>query len=281
MKIIDAHVHVYPPEFERDRDKIAARDRWFDILSSSKVNKWGTADELVAKMDDYGIESAFVTSFAFRDQGMCREVNDYVLDAARRWPGRIRPLAVVSPLRPGMEEEAARCAEAGAVGIGELFPDGQQFDMTDSRQMWRLVGTCRERGLFILFHTAEQAGHQYSGKGSNGAEDAAKFCMNHPDVRTVFAHFGGGLWTFEAMPEMKRALANTWYDTAAWPWLYNAKVLDAIFAIGAGDKILFGSDWPILELPRYQKLVGQTHLTEEQKEQFFSANAERLLNIGC
>ena len=32
------------------------------------------------------------------------------------------PMAVVYPLDPGMEKEIQRCHEAGAVGVGELFP---------------------------------------------------------------------------------------------------------------------------------------------------------------
>ncbi len=276
MKIIDAHVHIYPPEVERDREKIAAREPWFDLLSHSKVQKWGTAEELIDTMDKNSIESAFVTSFAFRDQGLCRMVNDYVLDSAHRYPGRISPLVVVSPSHAGAEEEIARCADAGAIGVGELFPDGQNFDISDIRQTWRLAGTCCEHGLFIMFHSAEQAGHKYPGKGSTGADKAAAFCINHPEVKVIFAHFGGGLWAFEAMPEMKLALSNVYYDTAALPWLYGCEVIDAIFAIGAGHKLLFGSDWPILEFPRYQKLFAKTKLNEEQRTALLYENAKKL-----
>jgi predicted TIM-barrel fold metal-dependent hydrolase len=277
MKIIDAHVHIYPPEFQSDRDRIAESEPWFAELTSSKVHKWGTAEELIAGMDEFGIDSAFVTSFAFNDIGLCRAANDYVLDAAKRWPERIHPLAVV-PLCRGMIEEIARCADAGAVGIGELFPDGQGFDITNESETRPLVQACRERDLFIMFHTAEQIGHRYAGKGSTGAREAAAFCVSHPEIKTVFAHFGGGLWAFEPMPEMELTLKDAYYDTAAWPWLYGAHVLDAACAAGAEDKILFGSDWPILSFPRYEKLFAGTGLSEEQKEKILFKNAEKLLN---
>ncbi|MDO5563284.1 MAG: amidohydrolase family protein [Synergistaceae bacterium] len=279
MKVIDAHVHIYPPEFDSDRDKIAADEPWFAALTSSKCHKWGTAEELIASMDANGVERAFATSFAFRDQGLCRAANDYVLDAAKKFPGRILPLAVVSPMRRGAAEEIARCADAGAVGVGELFPNGQNLDITDAAQTWRLVAACDERGLFILFHTAEQAGHQYAGKGSVGAREAAKFCVNHPEARVVFAHFGGGLWAFESMPDMKLYLSNAYYDTAAMPWLYSSDVLRAVFANGAGGKLLFGSDWPILDFPRYEKLIDAAGLTEAQKTALLCGNADKLLAV--
>lgn len=278
MSITDGHVHIQPPHIEENWEKIAAREHWFDTLVRSKINKWGRADELILRMDEAGVEKALVTSFAFNDQGLCRDVNDYVLDAAKRYPGRILPLAVVSPLAPGAEAEIARCAALGAVGVGELFPDGQGFELADETQTCGLVRACSEAGLFIMFHTAEQVGHSYPGKGRAGAEQAARFCMNHPDARVVFAHFGGGLWAYEAMPEMGRSLANAWYDTAAWPWLYRPEIIDAIFAAGAGHKIIYGSDWPILTYPRYERLIERCKITEEQKTMLFSANAERLLH---
>lgn len=280
MEIIDGHVHIYPPDIEKNWLKIAERERWFDTLARSKVNKWGTAEQLIRHMDSTGTEKALVTGFAFYDQGLCREINDYVLDAAHRYQGRIEPMAVVSPTRPGAEAELERCAAAGSVGIGELFPDGQGFDISDARQTRRLAGACAEAGLFLMLHTAEQVGHDYPGKGSAGTEEAANFCLNHPEVKTIFAHFGGGLWAYEAMPEMRRALANAYYDTAAWPWLYGAEVMDAIFAIGAGHKILYGSDWPILEYPRYEKLLAKSAISEEQKASLLYVNAERLLSRG-
>ena len=279
MKIIDSHVHVYPEFLKKERDRIAAREPWFELLTSSKVQKWGTAEELVAAMDEAGIESSLVTTFAFRDQGLCREMNDYVLDAARRYPGRILPLAVVSPARPGALEEAARAFDAGALGLGELFPDGQGFDLASPAPLRDLCTLCEARGKFMLFHTAEQAGHQYAGKGAYGAREAAAFCRNFPMTRVVFAHFGGGLWAFEAMPEMRLLLQNARYDTAAWPWLYGPEILDAISAIGAGDKIFFGSDWPILGFQRYEKLAAQTKLSDAEKEKLFGGNVREFLGI--
>lgn len=278
MKRIDAHVHIYPPEIERERKKISEKEPWFEVMINSKVHKWGTAESLISHMDQQGIESSLVTGFAFQDQGLCRIMNDYVLDSAKKYRGRILPLAVVSPCTKGATEEIQRCAELGAVGLGELFPDGQDLDISDSGQTWHMVGTCMEAGMFILFHTAEQVGHQYGGKGYTGPEEAAAFCMNHPQIKVVFAHFGGGLWAYESMPEMRLALSNAYYDTAAWPWLYNHKVIEGIFAAGAGSKILFGSDWPILEYPRYEKLISRTGLSLEQKEMLLYNNVCKLLS---
>jgi Amidohydrolase. len=117
-------------------------------------------------------------------------MNDYVLDSARRYRGRIIPLAVVSPCAKGATEEIVRCAQLGAVGLGELFPDGQHLDISDPGRHGAWSGHAWKPDVYT-FHTAEQVGHQYTARVTR-AEDASAFCMNHPQIKVVFAHFGGG-----------------------------------------------------------------------------------------
>lgn len=76
-------MHIYPPEIERERKKISEKEPWFEGMINSRVHKWGTAESLISHMDLHGIKSSLVTGFAFQDQGLCRLMNDYVLDSAR------------------------------------------------------------------------------------------------------------------------------------------------------------------------------------------------------
>ena len=80
------------------------------------------------------------------------------------------------------------------------------------------------------------------------------------------------------MPEMKRALSNAWYDTAAFPWLYSPNVFLAIESACISEKFLYGSDFPVLSYPRYSKLWEQAGLKGENLEKILSGNAERLLH---
>lgn len=275
--IIDSHVHIYPPEVVRDAESIGEREPYFRKLTSSPVHRWGTAEDLLARMEADGVDQSWACGFAFADLGLCRLCNDYVLEAAERSGGRLRPLAVVPPLARGAMGEIERAASRGAIGVGELFPQGQGFDLTDPRQTWRLAGVCHEGGLFALVHTAEPVGHDYPGKGDVGPREAAAFCEHHPETPVVFAHFGGGLWLYEQMPEMRRTLSNAWYDTAAAPFLYRPGVFDALFASGVGDKLLYGSDFPLLGLPRYRRLLEDSRLGEEDRARLLGGNAQRLL----
>jgi predicted TIM-barrel fold metal-dependent hydrolase len=275
--IVDTHVHLYPPEVIRDADRITEREPYFRLLSGNRVHRWATAEDLIARMDREGIDQAWAFPFAFVDPGLCREGNDYLIDAARRYPGRIRPFAVVNPLASGAEEEIRRCADAGCLGVGELFPEGQGFDVDDSRQTWRLAGACHETGSILLVHTAEPVGHDYPGKGGVGPREAATFCLNHPEVRVVWAHFGGGLFLYEAMPEMRIVLKNARYDCAAAPFLYGPEIFSAALSV-VPEKIFFGSDYPILGFPRYGRLLEGAALAPGRLEAVLSGNANRFID---
>ncbi len=275
--ILDVHVHIYPEELRRDQEIISKKEPHFDLLTHNRVHKWGTADELIAKMDETGVDQSWIFGFAFRDPGLCRVCNDAVIDAVRRYPGRLKGFASVSPMTRGFTAEIERCADAGLIGVGELFPQGQNFALDDVRQTWRLAAVLEDRGLLLNVHTAEPVGHDYAGKGTVGPKEAAGFCVNHPGVKVIFAHFGGGLWLYETMPEMKQYLKNAYYDTAAWPFLYGANVLAAAKAAGVLPKMLYGTDWPILDRSRFLTRLDTCGLDDAETAALTGGSAMRLL----
>ncbi|MDR1875922.1 MAG: amidohydrolase family protein [Synergistaceae bacterium] len=277
MDHIDFHIHLYPPEIVRDAEKISESEPYFDALTHNSVHKWGTIDDLLPRMERDGVERAVVGGFAFRDMGLCRFCNDYIIDCVKRYPEKLDGMCLVPPLARGFDGEILRCAEAGLIGAGEFFPEGQGIDIADASQTWRLAGVLQEANLCVQWHTAEPVGHSYAGKGSVGPREAALFCMHHPEVRVIFAHLGGGLWLYELMPEMKLYLSNAYYDLAALPWLYEPAILKSIEATGVADKFLMGTDFPILDSLRYKKAIEMSGISRETIEKINRANAISLL----
>lgn len=275
--VVDTHVHVFPPIIRDNWKEIAASEDYFSTLVHSPAHKYATAEETLAAMADDHVDQSWICGFAFSDIELCRICNDYVLEAAAASNGRLRAMIVVPPLARGMEEEIGRCAKLGAIGVGELFPDGQNFFLDDSRETWRLAGACHENGLFLSLHCAEPVGRLYPGKGKIGPVEAYALAVTHPELRIVLAHWGGGLFMYEMMPDAREDLRNVWYDTAAAPYLYSCEIYDSAIAAGVADKILYGSDFPLLRLPRYQKMIDRCHLSKTQKEALFYKNSEDLL----
>lgn len=277
MKTVDFHIHLYPPEIIQDAESLSEHEPYFDALTHNRVHKWATLEDLLARMDRDGVERAVVGGFAFRDLGLCRVCNDYIIEGVKKHPDNLSGLCLVPPLARGAEEEILRCAEAGLVGVGELFPEGQNIDISDRDQTWRLAGVLHEANLCVLWHTAEPVGHAYVGKGNVGPKEAAAFCMNHPEVKTVFGHLGGGVWLYELMPEMRLYLSNARYDLAALPWLYEPAVLKTIESAGVAHKFLMGTDFPILDSSRYEKMFVASGIGAQTAERIARTNALEFL----
>jgi predicted TIM-barrel fold metal-dependent hydrolase len=80
------------------------------------------------------------------------------------------------------------------------------------------------------------------------------------------------------MKEVSAELANVYYDTAASIFLYGHKVYNVVKTLGLTDKILFGSDYPLLAPHRYLADIEKSDLSQEEKDAILGGNAEKLLS---
>lgn len=278
--VIDTHVHIISPELRREVQSHIQRDDFLAQICSSPVHKFASVEDLLAEMDRSGVAKAAVCSFPFSDEGICREINDYLLEAARSHPGRLLPMVAVDPRQRWMEREIARCHDAGAVGVGELFPWGQKFDLVGNDAS-RLASYCCERGFPLLLHVNEPVGHDYAGKGTVSVIEAADFALSHPQLQIVYAHWGGGLLFYELMPELKRGLKHVFYDTAAGPFLYHSGIYRVAREIGLLHKILLGTDYPLISPHRYLQELAASGLNPAEQKLIRGENARRLFSNLC
>jgi predicted TIM-barrel fold metal-dependent hydrolase len=279
--IIDFHTHVFPPEIKKDRDKYIERDPCFAILYSDPEAKIATADELIASMDEAKIDISVIANIGWTTHELCVETNDYIIDSVSRYPRRLIGFAAVQPQSPeGAVAEIERCAKAGLKGIGEMRADIQLFDLSDEFMMAPLVEALRKHKLILLTHASEPVGHSYPGKGGITPDILYPFIASFPDLTIVCAHWGGGLPFYALMPEVKKAMANVFFDTAASPLLYTPQVYNQVIQLVGAERILFGSDYPLLAQGRLLKEVKALALPEETESLIFSGNARRLLGIG-
>ncbi len=274
---IDFHVHITSPEAIKAIERYKEQDAYFNLLNASPKSKFATAEDVIEHLDANGMDRAVVFGFAFRDQGLCVETNSYVLESIKKYPNRLIGFACVNPTQKGMESELDRCLAGGIVGVGELMSEGQGYHIDDPKQMKDLTGYCHERNLPLLIHTNESLGHYYPGKTKTSINQAYSFAKNNPDLTIIFAHWGGGLCFYELMPELRKVLKNVYYDTAASPFLYTNKVYETVKTIGILDKVLFGSDYPLLPIERYIKEIGETNLTGDEKGKILGGNAQKIL----
>jgi predicted TIM-barrel fold metal-dependent hydrolase len=255
----------------------AGKEPYFSLLSYGAKNKFAGAPDVVEALDAAGFDAAVVFGFAFTDIGLCRYVNDYVIESVKQYPGRLIGFAVAPPCCAGFEYEIERCRNAGLRGVGELFPEGQGFDIGNARQTAAMAAVCTEFNLPVLIHANEPVGHDYPGKSKTGIALMEKFITHNAGLKIVLAHWGGGLLFYEAMPEMRQKCRNVYYDTAATPLLYEPGIFRVASALGLTEKILFGSDFPLLPHARYIDAISGSGIDPAEQELILGGNALRLL----
>ena len=278
--IIDFHTHIFPPSFRERREECIRRDRTFADLFSSPRSLLSTADELVAAMDGAMVDAAVAMGVGWTDRGVAAEANDYIIQSVKRFPTRLVGFCSVSPAW-GEDAilEVERCARERIKGIGELHPDTQGFGVGGREVMAPLMEAARRLGLIVLTHSSEPVGHAYPGKGQTTPDKLYAFIRNFPGNAIVCAHWGGGLPFYSLMPEVAEASSNVYYDTAASPLLYKADIFSTTKGLVGSDRVLFGTDFPLITHPRLLRQVREAPITDEARANILGLNAQALLGI--
>jgi len=277
---VDFHTHVFPPFLREHREEYLRQDRTFRELYSDPRARMVTAEDLVAALDEAEMDAAVVVGIGWTDRELAARVNDYLLDSATRFPGRIFPFCGLNPVwGEAVVREMERCAKNGARGVGELHPDTQGFDIANVDVMSPLMEEARKSAMLVMVHASEPVGHLYPGKGTVTSEILLEFIRRFPQNSIICAHWGGGLPFYALMPEVAKALENVYFDCAASPFLYEPKVFHVALDLMGPERILFGTDYPLIDHKRLLAQVKEASLPQEAEAAILGGNAVRLLGL--
>lgn len=277
--VIDFHTHIVPPRVKQNRLDYAHADAGFAAIFSDPKAKIATADDLMAAMERDGIDVAVALNYGWRTQTLCVEINDYILESIARFPKRLVGFCTVAlDAGDAALKELGRCVGGGVKGVGEIRPD--LLPAARAIEAIRPIAEfCVRNDLILLTHTSEPVGHQYAGKGSATPDLIYSLVTAFPDLHLVCAHWGGGLPFYALMPEVKDALKNVYFDTAASPFLYRPEIYRQASGLVGEGKVLFGSDYPLIPQRRYLKEIGAQGLPAGTKERILWRNAAGLLGM--
>lgn len=239
-----------------------------------------SASELVAEMDRCGVDRAVVCGFAWNSFDLYVETNSYIADAVSRFPDRLVGFANVPPLDSRAAAELERCLALGFSGIGELKGAGQGFELDDVEGLRPLTEIAMAHNIPLLIHMSEPVGRFYPGKGGSSPRRGFNFAAANPGLRIIFAHWGGGLPFYELMPDVKRALTSVWYDCSASPFLYQPEIYRIVTEAIGPEKILFGSDYPLISPERYMNELAHARLEDSDRTAILGGNAAALLGLA-
>lgn len=249
--IIDVHTHIFPPEVIADRGRFLDGEPAFAAIYADPQAPMVDGPGLVRAMDADGVDVSWAMGFPWVKRENARLHNDYLAQAVAGSAGRLRGMACVRPPADWAMAEAERALAAGLHGLGELaFYDSD----LDNQSLNPLCALCAEAGKPLLLHTNEPVGHIYPGKAPMTLAALYRLVKDNPRTKLVLAHMAGGLFFYALLKkEVGAVLANVWLDTAASPFLYKPRAYGLAIELLGADKLLYGSDYPLLRLPRYKK----------------------------
>lgn len=278
--IIDFHAHIFPPKVRKNRDAYFEGEPAFRLLYQSPKARLIGAEDIIRAMDQEGVDVAVVFGFPWKNLITAVRHNDYVMEAVARYPDRLKGFCCLDPCHPQAVSEVERCLGGGLAGVGELafYQSGIVCEIRDS--MAPVMAICRERGLPVLIHTNEPVGHAYPGKTENTLAEIYEFIKRFQMNKIVLAHWGGGIFFYGLLKkEVKEVLRNVWFDTAASPFLYDPAVYRHAIDIMGREKILFGSDYPLIQPARYFKDLRSAGLSDQEVTDISGKNALKLLKF--
>jgi len=276
--IIDFHTHIFPRDIRENREKLFPSEPAFKLLYQSAKSRLVGAVELMDVMDQNRVDKSVIFGFPWKNSAVFKPHNDYIIEMVQKYPDRFIGLGCFEPSGKNAVAEAERCIAAGIAGIGELAFYRTGIDERALDRLAPIMEMCAERDLPVLIHTNEPVGHDYHGKTPITLAQIYRLIKRFPANKIVLAHWGGGMFFFGLMKkEVKQSLKNVYFDTAASPYLYDAQIYQIAAKIIGVDKILFGSDYPLLSPNRYLSEMAEAGLTQRQLAKISGENARQLL----
>ena len=294
MRILDCHIHAYPTEVSADPAAWceANREPWFrDCVAPEgkrSIQGWADVDQLLQDMDQANVEQVVMLGWYWERQETCERQNRWFVDWHRQHPDRIQAFATVQPTsgQRGLDD-VRRSLDGGLRGIGELLPQVQGFTFRDAC-FARLVALALEAEVPFNLHVTDPVLPAGPGVMPTPLSDYVQLANDFPDATFILAHWGGGLPFHELMPRLRQRMANIYYDTSASPLLYDRAIFRRVIDLVGADRILFGSDYPLMLYPResrepgFARFIADIHdagLTEDELGRILGGNMRRLLRL--
>ncbi len=286
--VIDAHVHLYPVEINRDPAAWAAaagEERWGQLCtrrrkSGRAVQRFPSVDELLREMDRAGVARAVLLGWYWETADACAGQNRFYAECVRAHADRLAAFGTVQPRagRTGAVEELKRAREAGLVGLGELSPHSQGYAIDDP-VFCDVLACAAEWRWPVNLHVTDPNSRDYPGRVETPLEDFGRLARVFPRVNFVLAHWGGLLPLRDAAAAK---LENLYFDTAASPLVYDDTVWARFAAVVPTERVLFGSDYPLNLFPKLEAEPEVGRLLAEARRagagaDVLGGNARRLI----
>ncbi|SDE93835.1 hypothetical protein SAMN04488117_101801 [Celeribacter baekdonensis] len=283
VRAIDFHTHAEEACGCHDDDG-------YDDLQASMASYFGapwshppTIDQTAAHYRDMNIAAVIFPVDAERETGYRRYNNYEVADAAAKHSDILIPFASIDPAKGKLGAREARdLVENHGIQGFKFHPTMQGFYPND-RNAYTLYEAIAESGKPALFHTG-QTGVGSGMPGGNGMrlkysnpmyiDDVA---VDFPDMPIILAH-PSFPWQEEAL-SVATHKPNVYIDLSGWSPKYFPPILVRYANTMLKEKMLFGSDWPMIAPEKWLAAFEKAEFRDEVRPLILKENAMRLLGV--
>jgi uncharacterized protein len=276
---IDVHTHAEVGRAGEDGLKPewrAAAQRYFGEDATP------TVDDVAAYYRARKLAAVVFTVDAETVTGRASAPNEEIAAVAAANDDVLIPFASVDPHRPNAAEEVERLArDHGARGF-KFHPNIQAFFPND-RAFYPVYEAIEAAGVPALFHT----GHSGIGTGLPGGggirlkysnpmhvDDVA---VDFPGLQIVLAH-PSFPWQDEAI-SVALHKQQVYIDLSGWSPKYFPQQLVSYANTQLRDRVLFGSDYPLITPDRWLADFERADFKDEVRPLILKENAIRLLQL--
>jgi predicted TIM-barrel fold metal-dependent hydrolase len=277
---IDVHTHAWKSALQVDDKPTESQE------AMGRYFRYQPQHQTVPEMADMyrKLKMAFVVFTVDGEKGASRGItNEEVAELAHQNADVAIPFASINPHRGAEGVRAAKRLIADYKVKGFKFhPSVQEFFPND-RLAYPLYEAIAEARLPALFHTG-QTGVGAGTRGGGGVrlkysnplhlDDVA---ADFPDMPMILAH-PSFPWQEEAL-SVATHKPQVYIDLSGWSPKYFPPILVQYANTLLRDKILFGSDYPVISPEKWIEEFGKLPIKPEVRPLVMKENAARLLRL--
>lgn len=281
VRAIDAVVNIWTPEALAGRPD---RSGFYTAKMRVKPEIYAGLglEEMIARMDAAGIERAFLIAAKVGRLGIpaCYHV-DYklVADAVQKHPDRFFGLAGLDPTEGmrGVRELERSVREYGFIGA-HFYPHWYELP-PDHAKWYPFYAKCCELDVPVQLQVGQSMVYDpsYPLRSVGRPITLDSVACDFPELRIIGIHVGIP-WTDEmiamAWKHRNVFIGSDAHSPRYWPQSF----VHYIRSYGQ-DKVIFGTDFPVLDFARTMAEIDALELPEEAKRKFLRDNAVRVYKL--
>jgi len=220
-----------------------------------------SAEELIQRMDEAGVQKAIVFSFPEQIN------NEYIAQSVEKYSDRLVGFATINPWSTSAEEDLENAInELDMKGL-KLHPVKHGYALDNHTILDPLLNICDKYKIPILAY-----GGANTLSSPNSFEEMA---ISFPNVNFFIAH-GGQMYETKSAINVAKRQSNVYIETSAM----FAHRIETLLEENLLEKIVYGSDTPYGDFEMEIEKIKLVEKNEKNRELIFNKTIQKLVDFG-